>query len=460
MAARKQIWDIVNRGSVIASALITAALVLLFCFAAAEENPSPADGPLLQLSVTDVTLHKGKTLAVRVTVQNMPANTKAAKYEWDSSDPEVAECRNSTIRASGGGEAVLGCTVTLTDGTALRAECRVTVVVPVSGLKSENRNLTVMKGDVFSPEITVLPADATDPSFRFASADEGIVRVREDGTLEAAGTGKTTVTASAAENPNLQVRIAVTVTRRIGKTDRELTFLGIPWESDHETCMTLLKEKGFISEQAQSRSNHSSSVWHWPENDLLFSRTSSWRALPVMFSDRRTGAERVSLDPQKTIGGYMPQTATLIYLNGIGPDGKIDPDATRLIGAYFHYDNRHEEGSEIFLGLLDRLEAEYGEFNRYMEKDIPRYYSELYRKVRDGMKDARTYGIEDTGKGLYLGEYLICTIYGQGGTGIMLSMDMNESVTLFYGRTDAEALIRELEEALDTEQLVPEDAGV
>ena len=42
----------------------------------------------------------------------------------------------------------------------------------------------------------------------------------------------------------------------------------------------------------------------------------------------------------------------------------------------------------------------------------------------------------------------------------MLSMDMNESVTLFYGRTDAEALIRELEEALDTEQLVPEDAGV
>ena len=168
----------------------------------------------------------------------------------------------------------------------------------------------------------------------------------------------------------------------------------------------------------------------------------------------------MSLFPLKTIGGFMPQTATLIYLNGIGPDGTIDSETTRLIGAYFSYDNRHEAGTDVFLGLLSRLEEEYGEFSRFVEKDIPRYYPEIYGKVKDALKEAKAYGIQDLGEGLYLGECVICTIRGRNGTGIMLEMDMNETVTLFYGRTDAEELIRELEAAIDTDQPVPEDAGV
>ena len=42
----------------------------------------------------------------------------------------------------------------------------------------------------------------------------------------------------------------------------------------------------------------------------------------------------------------------------------------------------------------------------------------------------------------------------------MLSIDTNESVTLFYGRTDAETLIAELKEALGTADENLEDAGV
>lgn len=435
-------------------------LAMLVGFAFAEDGTSDVSEPFLQLELTELTLIKGKSRSLRPSVVGLPAGVKAGKYSWTSSDPDIAEYRDGSIRAKSGGEATVFCSVTLTDETVLQASCRVTVTVPVTELRTASRNLQVMKGDVFTPEIEVLPAEATDPSFTFASADESIVRIREDGALEAAETGKTTVTAASTENPDRRVRITVTVTRRIGKTDRELMFLGLPWLSDHETCMRLLKEKGFISEQSQGRSNYSNSVWHWPADDLLFSRSSAWRTLPVAFTDRRTGAERVSLNPLKSIGGFMPQTATLIYLNGIGPDGSVDSETTRLIGAYFSYDNRHEAGTDIFLGLLSRLEEEYGEFSRLVEKGIPRYYPELYGKVKDALKEAKTYGIQDLGETLYLGECVICTIRGQGNTGIMLSMDMNETVTLYYGRTDAEDLISELEAAIDTEQPAPEDAGV
>ena len=61
---------------------------------------------------------------------------------------------------------------------------------------------------------------------------------------------------------------------------------------------------------------------------------------------------------------------------------------------------------------------------------------------------------------MYLGEYAICTVYGSNHTGIMLNIDTNETVTLFYGRTDAPDLIRALQETTALEPVQLEDAGV
>ena len=434
----------------------------MLCFSSAEEATPEESAPYILLEPAELALNKGAGKKVSPSLKDAPKGVRIQKTEWTSSDPEVAVFRNNAIYGAGGGQAVMTCTATLTDGTTLEAECPVTVTVPVTGIRAADKNLTVMAGDTFMPEIQITPEDASNRNILMTSSDEQILQVEEDGQVRALAEGKATLTVQSEADPDKKVRIPVTVTRRIGKTDMELTFLGVPWESDCETSVSLLKEKGFVTEEERKRSRctYTGTAWHWPENDLLFARTSAWRTLPVAFTDRQTGAGRCSITPQKTVGGYLPQIATLVFLNGLDAEGKIDPESSRLIGVYFSFDNRHEPGTEIFRELLNRLEGQYGEFNRYLPKDFKRYYGELYEEIRDVMDGAKEYSIQELGNDLYLQDYAICTIRGAKNSGIMLNMDNNGNVTLFYGRADAEDLIRELQECMAEDSEILEDAGV
>jgi len=77
------------------------------------------------------------------------------------------------------------------------------------------------------------------------------------------------------------------------------------------------------------------------------------------------------------------------------------------------------------------------------------------------MIDPREYTAQEPETGdAYLGEYVICTMHGADHTGIMLNLDTNESVTLFYGRTDAPELIGELQQHMDDHAEAIEDIGV
>ena len=432
----------------------------LCCLSSAEESTEQAL-PTLRLKPAELQLNKGVGAKVTPSVVNLPKGVRAKKYEWSSSDPEVAQFSNGSVRGIGGGRAVMTCTAILTDGTTLSADCPVSVRVPVTRIEADQAQLTVMAGDPVILEITVFPEDATNTTIQFSSSDDQVLSVGPDGQVTALAEGKAVLTAVSEDNPSRKLKIPVTVSRRIGISERELTFLGIPWESDCETCIDLLKEKGFVAQDARNRSSFTGTAWHWPENDLLFSRVSSWRTVPISFSDNETGAGRTSLKPVKTVGGYMPQTATLIYLNGIGEDGRIDPDSTRLIGVYFNFDNRHEKGTTIFCDLLKRLEEQYGEFRRYLSKEFTRYYPELYSGIEEVMTEPREYTAQEPETGdAYLGEYAICTIRGANHTGIMLNLDTNESVTLFYGRTDAPELIEELRQHMEDHTEVIEDIGV
>ena len=76
------------------------------------------------------------------------------------------------------------------------------------------------------------------------------------------------------------------------------------------------------------------------------------------------------------------------------------------------------------------------------------------------MAGAASYTVQELGEGVYLGEYALCITHGSNHTGIMLNIDTNETVTLFYGRTDAPDMIRALQETPTMEQIEMEDAGV
>ena len=440
--------------------LLGCLLTGLLCSASAEKN---ANQPQLSLMLkpTEMKLQKGRSSRISPSLVNNKKQTGLKKTEWTSSDPDVAVCDGGMVKGVSGGKAVITCTAYLNDGTVLTAECKVSVTVTVTGIQVEEKTMTVMAGDTVVPKIKVTPEDAAGSGIQFSSSNQQVLAVGADGQVIAVKAGKAVLTAASKDNPSKKVSIQVTVTRRVGKTDSILTFLGIPWGSDCETCIRLLKEKGFIAEEARSRCSFTGTAWHWPEKDLLFSRISSWRTLPASFSDSETGAGRTSLKPLKTVGGHMPQTATLVFLNGIGEDGQIDTDITRLIGVYFNFDNRHEKGTTIFRDLLSRLEKQYGGFRRYQAKSIPKYYPDLYAEIAGIMIDPEEYAVQEAETGeTYLGEYVLCIIKGADNTGIMLNMDTSESVTLFYGVTNAPVLIKELQKHMSENSAVLEDIGV
>ena len=216
--------------------IILAAGQCCFSFAEGDEAGDPA-GPILQLKPAEVTVEKGRGVKITPSVANLPKGLRTGQYTWKSSDPQVAVYINGAIRGLQGGEAVVTCSVTLSDGSMLQAECPVNVVIPVSGVRAAETSLTVTVGDVFLPEIEVFPEDASNHGIRFTVSDETILAVGADGRITAMEAGKATITAESADNPAKKARITVTVNRRIGKTEGEIktALKRNPYKPTHKT---------------------------------------------------------------------------------------------------------------------------------------------------------------------------------------------------------------------------------
>jgi hypothetical protein len=161
------------------------------------------------------------------------------------------------------------------------------------------------------------------------------------------------------------------------------------------------------------------------------------------------------------IGGYTPRTMSLSYLYGLTADGKIDMDSSELASVCIQYDNKHEPGAEIFVNLLAKLEAQYGEFTRYIGKDLTsRTYKEMYDVIKNSMSGAKQYTRYELGKDIYLSACAICTLRGKNNTGIMLKMDNGGSVTLFYAKTDMYDRIEAIQKILESEPVNTGDVGI
>jgi len=109
-------------------------LVSVCCISSAENEAPPQ--PELQLQPAELHLNKGSGAKVTPTVTNLPKGVRTKKFEWSTSDPEVATV-SGNVRGVGAGQAVITCTAILTDGTELSADCPVTVTVPVSRIHQD-----------------------------------------------------------------------------------------------------------------------------------------------------------------------------------------------------------------------------------------------------------------------------------------------------------------------------------
>lgn len=71
--------------------------------------------------------------------------------------------------------------------------------VPVTGIRLDKTELTLLKGESSKLTATVSPKDATDPTVKWKSSDLSIATVDNNGNITAVAAGKTTVTVSSAD---------------------------------------------------------------------------------------------------------------------------------------------------------------------------------------------------------------------------------------------------------------------
>lgn len=154
--------------------------------------------PVIRISATGIVLDKenislsvGATQALVATV--MPSVATNKNVIWTSNHPEIATVENGVVTAVAAGKAII--TATTEDGNNV-ATCTVTVATPVTAVTLDKTTLSIKRGNTEILTATVEPEDASNKNVTWASDNEAVATVDENGLVTAvsAGTANITVT--------------------------------------------------------------------------------------------------------------------------------------------------------------------------------------------------------------------------------------------------------------------------
>lgn len=163
------------------------------------------------LDKEEITIITGKTDKITGSVEELPEGEKTPKLEWNTSDKSIVTVNNGQIRAVAGGNAVVSCGATLSDGTYIYAECKITVNVPVSSVTVDKKTIDLSAGDSFTPVFTFKPENASETGLTFESTNPEAATVNDKGEIKGVATGKATITAKTIDGSGKSVTITVSV---------------------------------------------------------------------------------------------------------------------------------------------------------------------------------------------------------------------------------------------------------
>ena len=160
----------------------------------------------ITLSQSTLTLVEGDEAVLSATV--LPADATDPSVTWSTSDASVATVEAGKVKTLKPGKA----TITAKAGEK-EATCEVTVekkFIPVSSIALSQTTLTLVEGEEAELLVTVLPADATDPSITWSTSDASVATV-DGGKVKTLKPGKAIITAKAGEK---EATCEVTVEKR------------------------------------------------------------------------------------------------------------------------------------------------------------------------------------------------------------------------------------------------------
>lgn len=179
----------------------------------------------LKLNASRINWIVGKTGTFKATIT--PSNASVKQLEWHSSNLKVA-----TVSQDGFLTAVFPGTTTITcsttDGSNLKATCKVTVYdpdnIPVTSLEffSETDSWAIGKSGYLKTEVA--PANATNKNLTWHSSNDEIATIDEDGKLTAKSEGTAIITCKTTDGSDIIKSCKIFVYNPIGIKATSLRF--------------------------------------------------------------------------------------------------------------------------------------------------------------------------------------------------------------------------------------------
>lgn len=179
------------------------------------DTTTPADVKVSRITLsasTGLALTKGQTQKLTATVA--PANATNKTVTWKTSDKNVATVsENGLVTAVGGGDATITCTAK--DGSNVKATCKVTVTVPVSGIQLSQTSAALTVGDTLTLTKTIYPSDATNQAVIWTSSSDAVASVDSNGKITAKTAGSAVITCKSVSDNSVVGICNVTVKAKV-----------------------------------------------------------------------------------------------------------------------------------------------------------------------------------------------------------------------------------------------------
>ena len=176
---------------------------------------TPADVKVSRITLsasTGLALAKGQTQKLTATVA--PANATNKTVTWSTSDKNVATVsENGLVTAKSAGTAIITCTAQ--DGSNVKATCKVTVTVPVSGIQLSQTSAALTVGDTLTLTKTIYPSDATNQAVTWTSSSDAVASVDSNGKITAKTAGSAVITCKSVSDNSVVGICNVTVKAKV-----------------------------------------------------------------------------------------------------------------------------------------------------------------------------------------------------------------------------------------------------
>lgn len=181
----------------------------------------------IKLSEENLTLYFGE--GASLTAEVFPEGAANRDIEWSSSDENViAVSEDGSITTIGSGKADILCSST--DGSEVTGRCPVEVIIAVESLEISDTKATLLLGaseDLNQKTLscTTMPENASYQTVTWASSDEAVAVVDENGTVTGVGSGKATITATTTD-PRFSDTVSASCTVTVGDAVSEIQISG------------------------------------------------------------------------------------------------------------------------------------------------------------------------------------------------------------------------------------------